>query len=245
MKNQLLVSKYLFLVLATLSVVACRPVYSMSPAVNTPNFEKKGELTIEGFAGTGYGGQAAYALTNHWGIMGSGTYINQSNKAGDVSGSGHLIEAGTGYFDAFGKDNVFRFGTYVGYGRGEIQNNLKGFGSSKVNLVRRFIQPSIGYVTENRVFEFIYSLKLSRLRYSNHQDNYTDKSFSTTFDKLKKPYTIYENIFCMSVGSPKFKVFAQVVAAQAFNEATRLDLNLDSGIYLGLQARFNTVKSKK
>lgn len=101
----------------TILVTGCSSVY-MPNVPNTPMLSKQGE-----FSGGGHislkGNKSingAYAVSDHIGLLFSGSIMNNERKAKDFRHK--LIEIGGGYFNTFGPDNNRIIEIYGGVGKG-------------------------------------------------------------------------------------------------------------------------------
>lgn len=112
-------NQYLRLAFPILALFAssCSSVY-MPNVPNTPMLSKQGEfsggghISLKGNASI----NGAYAVSNHIGVLFSGSRMNNERKSKDF---GHkLIEIGGGYFDTFGPDNNRIIEIYAGVGKG-------------------------------------------------------------------------------------------------------------------------------
>nr|WP_315420492.1 hypothetical protein [uncultured Pedobacter sp.] len=120
--------KYLRFTLPVLVLFAasCSSVY-MPNVPNTPMLSKQGEfsggahLSLKGNASV----NGAYAVSDHIGLLFSGSRMNSERKTKDF---GHkLIEIGGGYFDTFGPDNNRIIEVYAGVGKGWSDITLRDF----------------------------------------------------------------------------------------------------------------------
>lgn len=111
--------KYLRFTLPVLALfaVSCSSVY-MPNVPNTPMLSKQGEfsggahISLKGNASV----NGAYAVSDHIGVLFSGSRMNSERKSKDF---GHkLIEIGGGYFDTFGPDDNRIIEVYAGVGKG-------------------------------------------------------------------------------------------------------------------------------
>lgn len=111
--------KYLRFTLPVLVLFAasCSSVY-MPNVPNTPMLSKQGEfsggahISLKGNASV----NGAYAVSDHIGVLFSGSRMNSERKTKDF---GHkLIEIGGGYFDTFGPDDNRIIEIYAGVGKG-------------------------------------------------------------------------------------------------------------------------------
>ena len=120
--------KYLRFTLPVLVLFAasCSSVY-MPNVPNTPMLSKQGEfsggahISLKGNASV----NGAYAVSDHIGLLFSGSRMNSERKTKDF---GHkLIEIGGGYFDTFGPDNNRIIEVYAGVGKGWSDITLRDF----------------------------------------------------------------------------------------------------------------------
>jgi hypothetical protein len=170
-------NKLPLLLLASICIASCNVAYRPS-MVNTPLFTEKGEVA---FGASFNNVQAAYALTNHVGIMANG-YLQQSNveinETGE-GGTGYLGEAGIGYFTLLDNQHLV-FETYAGAGYGGLnlytnfrENNVMQKREFDANGTKIFIQPGIGYKLP--YFEVSGAIRYTNINYNNIQlTNYTD-----------------------------------------------------------------------
>lgn len=186
-------TKYLpILILIITTFSSCGPTIYFPEKVNAPAFAHKGEAkAIAGFKlqGLGYNSSnvlapqfdAAYALTNHFGILGS--YRSLANKWLDENGilansasiidfsgyyNSHYFEGGTGYFTTMGK--VGRFEAYGGVGTGKMSRS--GFYSHQYdfssNYYKIFLQPALHIAPNNgKVFIVGIGTRFTTVKYYN------------------------------------------------------------------------------
>jgi hypothetical protein len=149
-----------------IALSSCTTTLYKSNAVNTPLFHEEKQTRIS--AGPG-NVQAAYAITDHVGIMGN--IFWEKYEKDNKDNSGNLIEVGAGYFTPILPDMIFE--TYGGIGLGKIsfdetlnagQNNTRKR-NYDVNGMRWFIQPGIGYA--NPYFEAAFTPRFSFVSFSN------------------------------------------------------------------------------
>ena len=140
-KSFLLVSCFVFF------MSGCSSVY-MPNVPNTPMLTKQGEFS--GGAHTSLKGNAsvngAYAVSDHVGLLISGSTMNYSRRSKDFNH--RLIEIGGGYFTTFGDENKRILEIYAGVGKGssdityrEYSNDvLKNSEVQKVAYRKSFLQ---------------------------------------------------------------------------------------------------------
>lgn len=100
-----------------LFVSGCSSVY-MPNVPNTPMLSKQGEFSAGGHislkGNTSING--AYAVSNHMGLIFSGSAMDNKRKEKDFSHK--IIEIGAGYFNTFGPDDNRIIEIYAGVGKG-------------------------------------------------------------------------------------------------------------------------------
>lgn len=198
--------------------------------VNTPLLKEKNE--IKGSVSfSNY--QAAYAVTDHFGIMANGQYVNRSllgmseNEGeddiidGDVRGG--LFEVGAGYFNAFDRRKRAIFEVYGGYGAGSFKTIDDGYYhngsvgnktdyqvSTRFNKI--FIQPAIGM--SHKVVEASFASRISIIRF--HDPRMATFAFegnpeeaANFMDLNKKWVPFYEPTFTVRVGYKYVKALMQ------------------------------------
>lgn len=137
---------------------ACRTVYSPN-VVHSPLLQEKGEIKVLAAPNNL---QAAYALSDHIGIMANG-YLNRFTADDkDFHNKGKALELGIGYFDK--TENNLVYEVYGGAGRFNVKmdesNGTKRFDADATKL---FIQPGIGWV--NPYVEVSLASRVSMIRY--------------------------------------------------------------------------------
>ncbi len=148
-----------------ISWVLCSCGASYAPnAVNSPLLSKKGDAQVAVHTGTsGINPQAAYAITNHLGIMTNGSFKKYNNSDKNYTNYGEL---GLGYYTTFSEKG--RIEAYAGYGIGNYKY-INSFHHSVTihsgSFSKFFIQPSIGYVS--KIFEGSFA---TRFAYINVDD---------------------------------------------------------------------------
>lgn len=165
MKHQLFLS-----LVAIITISSCNVAYRSS-MVNTPLFTEKGDVAITAASNNV---QAAYAVSDHVGIMANG-FLEQNtvnnNETGN-GGLGYMGEAGAGYFTMLGNNENLVFETYAGAGFGHLylNNNYRDANNDiqkrtlDANGLKLFIQPGIGYKLP--YFEVSGALRYSNVNYS-------------------------------------------------------------------------------
>ena len=112
---------------------------------------------------------AAFAVTDHIGIMYSGSYAFKNTARidpGSLYYKRQFSEFGAGYFDRFSPN--WQYEIYGGYGRGRIDDQYKDdnddlIRSNHSKYNRYFAQPTIAYV--NPVVNIAFTARVVRVQY--------------------------------------------------------------------------------
>ncbi len=163
--------KFLFILLIATS---CSPVYV--PNLRTaPVFTQAGEVQLSGSVGRSFEAQAGVAVTNHIGLTGAFSYVN--NTTVDDDDDDYLyhkfFEGGIGYFENSGR---FCYEVYAGYGRGEGKsydnNNVFREALATGKYQRFYIQPAIG-MNKHRIFNWAAMLRFSFVDFTSFNNGIT------------------------------------------------------------------------
>ncbi|MES2457295.1 MAG: hypothetical protein V4594_17195 [Bacteroidota bacterium] len=127
----MLKSRFPALILSALFLSSCSSMY-MPNVPNTPMLSQQGE-----FSGGGHislSGNAslngAYAVSDHFGVLLSGSMINREGERKDYKN--RLIEIGGGYFNTFGPDDNRIIEVYAGYGGGSTDRTYRRYNDQDV-----------------------------------------------------------------------------------------------------------------
>jgi hypothetical protein len=146
---------YLFSSLVFLS--SCSSVY-MPNVPNTPMLSQQGEFS--GGAHIFLRGNAslngAYAVSNHFGILFSGAYMDREREKKDYKHK--LAEIGGGYFNTFGPDDNRIIEVYVGYGNGSTDRVFRTYDDNDV-------------LTRTDLEEVTYNKTFLQVNYSSKKNN--------------------------------------------------------------------------
>ncbi|WP_316838832.1 hypothetical protein [Pedobacter gandavensis] len=126
---------------------SCSSIY-MPNVPNTPMLSAKGELSAgahispKGNASI----NGAYAVSNHFGVLFSGSYMKNERTSKDFRHK--LVEIGGGYIDTFGPDNNRIIEIYAGYGGGSADRKYRTYDDKvlissslqEVTFTKTFIQ---------------------------------------------------------------------------------------------------------
>ncbi len=149
-KNQITtVGHIAALLISMVMQISCAPEY-IPNMVNSPMFSNKGEFQANAATGTSnLDVQAAYAITDHIGIMANGSFADKTKDSSDNFHKHTILEGGVGFYDKLG--SVGRYEFYGGYGTGRVEGYYKNIFSSHeiadARYNRFFLQPGIGIAT--------------------------------------------------------------------------------------------------
>lgn len=194
-------------VIFSLLITSCVSVYRPNP-VNTPLLEKKGDVKAALVIQDGLHFQSAAAIANNTAIIFNAGYdITSFKKANeDDDEKEHFIcEGGIGFFDKFSDNWLWEI--YTGYGIGSFKVNKDDYDffehdpmDAEGNIGRFFIQPAVGYSSEN--FAVSFALRTCYVTILNYHSN--------NDVRLSKYGYFYEPALTMKFGGEKFKVVTQM-----------------------------------
>lgn len=145
----------LFITVVFLS--SCSSVY-MPNVPNTPMLTQQGEFSggfhISPRLNASING--AYAVSNHIGVLFSGSYMNRDKQTKDYRHK--LMEVGGGWFDTFGPDNNRIIEIYAGIGTGRTDRTFREYDENDVLL-------------KTDVEEITYSKTFLQVNYSSKKNN--------------------------------------------------------------------------
>ncbi|MEJ7645899.1 MAG: hypothetical protein WKF87_14990 [Chryseolinea sp.] len=149
---------------------SCASVYIASLR-NVPLLTQHGEFQGTMSFGNGLNANAAFALTNHIGIMAGALYANNKYQPFDNTYRIHRSgEAGLGYF---GFKNQYSYEVYAGYGggKGYAQDSTFGFFLAnntqhifKGTYNKAFVQPTFAFRLKR--FQFIVTSRVTRVDFT-------------------------------------------------------------------------------
>ena len=165
--------KLLLIAFTVLSFASCKIMY-IPNAQNVPMLEEKGDIKVE--LGT-KDLQVAYGVTDHLGIMVNGYYnkndwsVTSGTLDNQYLSKRMLVEGGLGYYTTLGENG--RFDVYGGAGYGKVHYDYELYDNEVltesntfgVDIMRVFLQPAIGFQTDN--FGLAFSTRLASVNFSN------------------------------------------------------------------------------
>jgi len=238
----------LLLFFGTLLLTGCVTLYKPN-AVHSPLLKEKGELSTAASMGISGSGllnlQAAYAISNHTGIMVNGMYHNRTSTSADSSVDRLNMffgEAGAGYFTTFGSQKNGLFQCYGGGGSGYTKDKIyyphQSDPSVHANYFNLFVQPGVAYTSDN--FEAALDLRANYVHMFNiHAYLYDQFEFWNTDFKYYSgaclDFMNLEPTITLKAGSKKLKGFFQFGAIiPTINSKSYFEVNTGSLLVLPL-----------
>jgi hypothetical protein len=156
-------------------LTACVTLYKPN-AIHSPMLREKGELNASaslGLSGCGlYNLQAAYAISDHTGVMIDAMYHNRHSDNADSSVERLnmvFAEAGVGYFTKFSNQENGLFQCYGGVGYGFTTDKMnythQPYPEVNAHFFNLFIQPGVVYHSE--YFDMAFDLRTNYVRLFN------------------------------------------------------------------------------
>ncbi|MCX6225532.1 MAG: hypothetical protein NTV01_12415 [Bacteroidia bacterium] len=241
-----LVQKLLFGLIFT--ATGCVTLYKPN-AIHSPLLKEKGELNTSGSMGLSGTGlinlQAAYAISNHAGILADGMYHRRQINSADSSVEKLNMffgEAGAGYFTTFGDKNTGLFQCYSGGGYGFTTDKMYDAGQSYPEVNARyfniFIQPGLALV--NKHIQIAFDLRMNYVNLFNVHASLYDRFewWNTDFHYYSDTTLSFVNLeptFTMKAGGEKLKGILQVgVTIPAINSHSYFMVNTSSMLAIPL-----------
>lgn len=205
------------------AVTGCVTLYKPN-TINSPMLKEKGDLNTSGSIGLSgcglYNLQAAYAISNHAGILADGMYHRrQINSADSAIEKLNMFfgEAGAGYFTTFGDKNAGFFQCYGGGGYGFTKDKMYDAGQSYPEVNARyfnvFIQPGLAFVSKHIATAF--DLRMNYVNLFNVHASLYDRFewWNTDFHYYSDTTLNFVNLeptFTLKAGGEKLKGILQV-----------------------------------
>ena len=171
---------FLFISCLLFTITSCTTTLYIPNGSNVPLLRENKELKVTVSSGNNL--QAAYAVTDHVGLMANGFWTlstgDDNEIPGNRKGKGSLVELGAGYFSRF-SNMVLE--TYVGGGIGKLDYNDTENGKSYSSGGSRvFIQPNLGWTS--KYIDVAVSGRLSGVKYNNFlAEGYTPAELDQEF----------------------------------------------------------------
>lgn len=231
---------------------SCSWIYYVPNKQNVTLFQEKNEveLNMAGSAGQQSGGMeasAAVSVTDHFAIQGNFSFwaaIDQS--------LGQLYEIAPGYYTGIGQNFVFE--TYAGIGQGRSIYTLEKFDpyfpdNVEVNYDRYFVQPAIGYTSNN--FDFAFSTRVCMVDYYHNKPATLriENEGDLLLEKVNQFFTI-DPAMTIRFGFKNFKFQLQgmylfPLQSKYANSIFYERVNVNFGCQINLGGHFNPKWKKK
>lgn len=207
-----------------------------APTVPVPLFRE--ENTFKAKAGygfyTGLQGNAAYSLSDHFAVIGSGSYNHQtwvSMDLGIISSKtyrlkNHSLEGGLGYFKALKGDLFNSLEIYAGTGFGQENKNIRftvmpNYHGAEGRFRKSFLQVNLGYADRRQAFGF--ANRFSVLKYPELLYYDVDDNIRVNLNRTVSFY--WEPVFTFETGGEKFRFFTDLGASAPLGSTTRMQKN--------------------
>ncbi|MFM9985066.1 MAG: hypothetical protein ACKVOK_07510, partial [Flavobacteriales bacterium] len=247
-KNNHLMKRSAFVILLLIALSGCKHYYYAPTTQNVPLFKEKNEFRATISSGGGdetstTDFQAAYSITNKFGVIANFMTAEGGDESSDNRGEGRYFEAGFGYYKPFYDYGVFE--VFVGVGRGHQRHYYEdtnyGWNSSttiysgmaEMSLTRIFLQPSIGITL--RGLDFAFTPAISRISFDrivNKIDTSDQNYFSVNNLSLLRNSYLFEPGLTIRFGWKYVKLQLQYLSIQNLShrnldfERTKLSVGL-------------------
>lgn len=206
----------------------CSPCYYVPNAPNVPFFKEKNNAGVSfsyqlGNISSGVNLQAAYALTDHLGLMMNFNYFGGRQESvtffgmdEEVRYNGNMLEFGAGYFLPVKTNFVFE--TYAGMGFGGVENNSTFYPAGNrinnhVRFRRYFVQPAFGWIA-NEHFLLGLSVRTGMLHYYDlNIKTGDDTDIYALMDIKNNPSFVVEPALTMRTGGEIVKFQLQMITS--------------------------------
>jgi len=227
----------------------CRAVFYTPNRNPVPLFEESGDLYVDVSTNlvTKADFTAGLALTESIGAYGSYSTAKQSNTNTTTNTeykyqyNGNMVNLGLGYFVNKEKSDRTRFEIFGDFASGTYNNKYTDSGTNLYlngQYTRIGIMPNIGFTNHETNFSFAYSVKLSRITFSNMKTN--DALFwKNDIERLKSKtsYGTIEHALNIRYGFDKVKFQFQFGVYQGINS----DESLNAIPKLNFSSQFGVV----
>lgn len=253
MNLKFLQKNFSFLI-AVVVLASCKTAYKPNMQ-NVPLFREKGE-----FRGTINNNnlQGAYAVTDKIGVMVNG-YYNPSKfttSSGDIDSTGttidseiktsrFLVEGGVGYYKPISDAGVFEVYGGAGYGKIKFDEKYKSFAGDNntfsANMIRFFVQPSIGLTKEN--IDFAFSTRIAAVKFGGVDTvNYSVSKlqFYNIYNIDQQMFFFIEPGVTLRVGPKWAKFHVQAMYSQLLSdvELSHKRIAFNMGLHINIANRY-------
>jgi len=188
---------------------ACTHYYYAPNTSNIPLFKEKNTMKINGGV-----------MFNSFFAGNTEEVENNNGNSHTETGKGSLFEIGAGYYKPFGIQNRWTFETYAGAGAGTENHSYARNEKARLNLVRYFIQPSIGYNSSNGLLEVALGSRFCDLKLKVKEHNVTSTGDNDTdkhdLDNIRfyPSSLLWEPSVRLGMGWENFKFYLQLTSSQ-------------------------------
>lgn len=207
--------------LGLFSLFSCSPKFYSPNTQNVPLISEQGEGNINfSTNGNQFELQAAYGVTNHFGMQLNGGLFIPKNLDNGNGGSGKFGELGLGYFTSF--DEKWILEAYGLGGFGTVENHMPSTledypgttGNISANLLRIGVQPSFGF--KSKYFTIALSSRIVNLSYHKLRGDLTYRDeLQTDYLRDNASTFLIEPALTIRGGIEQFKL--QVQYGYSFN----------------------------
>ncbi|TKT92003.1 hypothetical protein [Dyadobacter frigoris] len=202
---------------ATLMLCSCSPYYYAPNKGNIPNMREKNDVRIDagfsvGLVSAGADLQFAYAPIDHLGVMVNGAFSKTQNYSKNNDTESQYLEAGLGYFTKFEDNRKWLFEVYGGGGKGNYSIWYNDYQTSKIDMNKYFIQPSLSYTHLYKNLEFGIASKFSGVNYDLKSFTVVDDMYHSNVRRIQnlvnRPMLLFwEPTFRFSGGFKNMKAY--------------------------------------
>lgn len=217
--NSLLIGLFYFF-------ISCSPAYIPTP-INTPLFSGKSEFQLTVYTGllNNYGLQTSYSLTNNLGVILNTSFFVLKPKFSDNYYRDLAGDIGLGYYKRFDRNLVFE--TFVGYGRGFMENKTNNIDANySIPTSKFYLYPTFGHFSE--YFDYAFSMRLASFSYNYENNKYND--------------FYIEPVATMKTGNKNLKFIGQIGWSAKMNPGNYPIMNTPFLFAIGAQINFKTKK---
>jgi len=233
----------------------CETLY-IPNAVHSPMLTNKGEghvSTSLGCIGTGLANvDAAYAVTDHFGIMADGMFHYKTSSYDDYNYQSDMRETviyygsiGMGYFEKMGTKGNFALQFYGGGGYGDSRSFLNSDASIESDVTANYYdfyaQP--GMVLNTKYIDFGFDVRMKYVQMYNFKSYVFDPGFNDEYNyssDYTREFALVEPNFTLLVGGKHLKGKLQsgftipIVNGQGYFDSNSGDFYLDSVFKLNM-----------
>jgi hypothetical protein len=142
---------------------------------------------------------------------------------------------GAGYYKAFGEKKLWVFETYGGAGAGGENHVYNSLETSKLNITKYFIQPSIGYSSHRGTFEIAAGSRFTGLNLKINQSNVSfENNLSSKknldYISIHPSSFLWEPSIIIAAGWPNFKFYFEITTSYNLTNPDLAQDNSDANL---------------